>query len=78
MRGPLSIDTGSGSVEAPAVSAPVVLVETRSGGIDLDFPREVDSVRRDRVRGRLGDANGRIRIDTGSGSVRLLGAADPT
>jgi hypothetical protein len=56
----------------------VVLVGTRSGGIDLDFPREVDSVRRDRVRGRLGDANGRIRIDTGSGSVRLLGAADPT
>lgn len=70
----LDADTGSGSVtvRAPADLGATVDIETGSGGIDLDFPVEVRSVRRDRVRGTLGDGRGEIRIDTGSGSVRLL------
>ncbi len=70
----LVIDTGSGSVtvRAPADLGGMVEIETGSGGIDLDFPLTVNSVRRDRVRGALGDGDGAISIETGSGSVRLL------
>ena len=70
----LVIDTGSGSVtvRAPSNLGGMVEIDTGSGGIDLDFPLTVNSVRRDRVRGELGDGDGAIMIDTGSGSVRLL------
>lgn len=70
----LDIDTGSGSVtvRAPADLGAMVEIDTGSGGIDLDFPLEVTSVRRDRVQGRLGDGQGNIRIDTGSGNIRIL------
>lgn len=70
----LDADTGSGSitVRAPAELGATVDIETGSGGIDLDFPVEVRSVRRDRVQGTIGDGRGEIRIDTGSGSVRLI------
>jgi hypothetical protein len=74
----LVLDTGSGSVtvRAPANLGGMVEIDTGSGGIDLDFSLEVKSVRRDRVRGRLGDGEGTIRIDTGSGSVRLRRAGN--
>jgi hypothetical protein len=70
----LGVDTGSGSVtvSAPADMGATVEIDTGSGGIDLDFPLEVRSVRRDHVEGRIGDGRGQIEIDTGSGSVRLL------
>jgi hypothetical protein len=70
----LVLDTGSGSVvvRVPADIGAMVEIDTGSGGIDLDFPLEVSSVRRDRVQGRLGDGDGTVRIDTGSGSVRIL------
>ncbi len=70
----LEIDTGSGSVtvRAPVDLGAMVEIDTGSGGIDLDFPLEVGSVRRDHVEGRLGDGRGRLEIDTGSGSVRLI------
>jgi hypothetical protein len=70
----LDADTGSGSitVRAPAGLGATVDIETGSGGIDLDFPLEVRSVRRDHVQGTLGDGRGTIKIDTGSGSVRLI------
>lgn len=70
----LEADTGSGGVtiRAPASLGATVDIETGSGGIDLDFPVEVRSVRRDRVRGTIGDGRGEITIDTGSGSIRLL------
>lgn len=72
----LVVDTGSGSVtvRAPDNLGAMVEIDTGSGGIDLDFPVEVTSVRRDRIRGRLGDGQGTIRIDTGSGSIRILRA----
>lgn len=69
----LDVDTGSGSVtvHAPDDLGAEVDIETGSGGIDLDFAVEVRRVRRDHVTGTLGDGRGRIRIDTGSGTVRL-------
>jgi len=70
----LDADTGSGSitVRAPAGLGATVDIETGSGGIDLDFPVEVRTVRRDRIRGTIGDGRGEISIDTGSGSIRLI------
>lgn len=70
----LDVDTGSGSVtiRAPENLGAEVEIETGSGGIDLDFPVQVRSMRRDEVHGTLGDGQGRIRIDTGSGGVRLI------
>jgi len=70
----LNVDTGSGSVtiHAPADLGAQVEMETGSGGIDMDFAVQVRSVRRDHVVGTLGDGQGTIRIDTGSGGIRLL------
>lgn len=70
----LEVDTGSGSVtvRAPANLGAAVEIDTGSGGIDLDFPLQVRSVRRDRVSGTLGDGDGVINIDTGSGSIRIV------
>jgi hypothetical protein len=70
----LDVDTGSGSVTivAPQDLGGIVDLSTGSGGIDMDFAVQVRSVRRDRVRGTLGDGNGTITIETGSGAIRLL------
>ncbi|MHB1194010.1 MAG: DUF4097 family beta strand repeat-containing protein [Longimicrobiales bacterium] len=70
----LDVDTGSGSViiSAPQDLGGIVDLSTGSGGIDMDFAVQVRSVRRDRVRGTLGDGNGTITIETGSGGIRLL------
>ncbi len=70
----LMIDTGSGSVTvwAPASLGAQVELDTGSGGIDLDLPLEIRQVRRDYLRGVLGDGRGWIRVDTGSGAIKLL------
>ncbi len=70
----LDVDTGSGSVtiHAPKDLGAEVDIETGSGGIDVDFPVQVRKVRRDLLTGTIGDGNGRIRIDTGSGGVHLI------
>lgn len=70
----LDIDTGSGSVtvHAPSDLGARVEIETGSGGIDVDFPVEVRTIRRDSLIGTIGDGRGRIVIDTGSGSIRLI------
>lgn len=69
----LEVDTGSGSVmlRLPAELSAEVDVETGSGGIDLDFPIMATHRSRGELRGRIGDGQGRIVIDTGSGSVRI-------
>ncbi len=69
----LDIDTGSGSVTVwlPESLGADVEIDTGNGRIDLDFPIQIRSVSRDHVEGSLGDGDGRIRIDTGSGRVRL-------
>jgi hypothetical protein len=71
----LMIDTGSGgvTVRVPANLGAEVEVDTGSGGIDVDVPLEVREVRRNYMRGILGDGQGTIVIDTGSGGVRLIG-----
>lgn len=70
----LEIDTGSGSVtvRAPASLGAQVEVDTGSGGIEVDLPLEVEVARRAYLRGVLGDGEGRIHIDTGSGTIRLI------
>lgn len=70
----LEIDTGSGGVVV-YVSDDLdarIEVDTGSGGIDVDFPLTISEVERTHLVGRIGDGRGQIRIDTGSGSVRLL------
>ena len=48
-----------------------VVVDVGSGGISVDLP--ITYIRRSRsfVQGVIGEGYGRIRIDTGSGSVRI-------
>ncbi len=58
-------------VRLPAELGAEVDIETGSGGIDMDFPIMVTRQSRDELRGRIGDGQGRIVIDTGSGSVRV-------
>ena len=70
----LMVDTGSGSVTLylpPGLGAEIE-AETGSGGIDVEVPVQIRSVKRDHLLGRIGDGRGRINIDTGSGSIRLL------
>lgn len=72
------IDTGSGGVTlaVPESLSADVEIETGSGGITVDFPVSVTVIERDFFRGRIGGGGGRIRIDTGSGSVRVTRAAN--
>lgn len=71
----LVIDSGSGSVviRMPQGLGAEVELETGSGGIDIEGPLEIRQVRRNHVRGVLGDGRGTIRVDTGSGGIRLIG-----
>lgn len=70
----INIDTGSGgvNVRVPRDLGAEVYIETGSGGIRSDVPIEIQRKDRDSLRGRIGDGKGRIVIETGSGSVRLL------
>ncbi|MFC1661065.1 DUF4097 domain-containing protein [Gemmatimonadota bacterium] len=70
----LVVDTGSGgvTVRVPASLGAQIELETGSGGIDLDLPLEVREIRRNSMRGTVGDGEGRISIDTGSGAIRLI------
>jgi lia operon protein LiaG len=70
----LLVDTGSGSVTLylPSGLGAEIEAETGSGGIDVEVPVQIRSVKRDHLLGRIGDGRGRISIDTGSGAIRLL------
>lgn len=69
----MRLDTGSGSVTlyVPDALGAQLEVDTGSGGIDTEIPLQVVQKRRSHLRGRLGDGNGQIVIDTGSGSVSI-------
>ncbi len=70
----LTARTGSGSVTIGLPRDPNLELDVRtgSGGISTDFPVTMDQVRRNELRGRIGTGNdGRLRISTGSGGVRL-------
>lgn len=70
----LSVETGSGgvTVRAPATLSAEVDVETGSGGFQTDFEIVTRRVSRNHIQGRIGDGKAQIRIEAGSGSVRLL------
>ncbi len=67
------IDTGSGGVTlaVPRELGAELIVDTGSGGISTDIPIQITQRKRSHLRGKIGDGDGRIEIDTGSGGVRL-------
>lgn len=78
----LDLRTAPSSVEVDAGSGPVTLslpssigatldIDTGSGGISTDFPIRTDRVERNRLRGTIGNGNAQIRVETGSGAVRI-------
>jgi DUF4097 and DUF4098 domain-containing protein YvlB len=70
----LKIDAGSGgvTVRLPSSLSAEIDIETGSGGIDTDFAVQVTRFEQRHMVGRIGDGRGRIRIESGSGQVRLL------
>jgi lia operon protein LiaG len=70
----VSIEAGSGGVtlRLPASTGATVDIETGSGGIQSDFEVKVQRMERRALHGTMGDGRGRIRIEAGSGTVRLL------
>ncbi len=69
-----TVDTGSGSVtlRVPDGFGAEIELDTGSGRIDVGLPMELRSARRDHVQGRIGDGSGRLTVDTGSGSIRII------
>jgi lia operon protein LiaG len=69
----LDVESGSGGVTLllPGTLDAEIDISTGSGGIDSDFPVSVNRMERHRLRGVVGKGTGRIRVETGSGSVRL-------
>lgn len=70
----LNVETGSGGVtiRAPATLSAEVNVETGSGGFQTDFEITTRRVGRNHVEGRIGEGKGRLSVEAGSGTVRLL------
>ena len=70
----VEIDAGSGGVtlRLPANLGATFDVETGSGGIDTDFEVKVQRVERRALRGTVGDGRARVKVEAGSGTVRLL------
>lgn len=70
----LVIDGGSGgvTVRLPATQGADVDIETGSGGIESDFAVQTTRFGRNHLRGQIGNGRGRIRIESGSGRVRLI------
>lgn len=70
----LEVETGSGdiAITAPPTLGAEVEIETSSGDIETDFPMQITRHGRDHMTGRIGDGQGTIAIETGSGEVKLL------
>jgi len=69
----LTIDTGSGAVTlvVPDELGAQIELDSGSGGIDVEVPVRVGRSERNYLRGVVGDGNGEIEIDTGSGRIRI-------
>jgi hypothetical protein len=71
----LYVDTGSGDVTitVPADLGAAVDIETGSGDIDLqNVTVRTTRLEKDHLTGEIGDGKGRMKIETGSGGVRLV------
>lgn len=70
----MTLDTGSGDVtlRVPATFGATLEVDTGSGDLDTDLPLTITRKSRTSLVGKLGDGSGRVRVDTGSGDVRIL------
>lgn len=70
----LDVETGSGgaTIRVPATLSAEIEAETGSGGFSTDFEVTTRRFGRNHISGRIGDGKGRITIEAGSGSVRLL------
>jgi len=70
----LAVDAGSGGVtiRLPSTQGGDVDIDTGSGGIESDFAVQTTHIERNHLRGRIGGGNARIKIESGSGHVRLL------
>jgi hypothetical protein len=70
------VDTGSGRIvlQIPRDASLDVRAETGSGDIDLDLEGGVELRRkqRDEVEFRIGGGDARVRLDTGSGGIRIV------
>jgi lia operon protein LiaG len=69
----LEIEAGSGgvTVSVPASFGARLDIETGSGGINVDLPVTNRRAARGSLTGSVGDGNGSVQIETGSGGVRI-------
>jgi Putative adhesin len=67
------VDTGSGGVVVVVGNSfnAAFEIETGSGGIDIDVPHTLSRSEHGYVRGQIGNGQGSLAIDTGSGSVSI-------
>ena len=70
----LSVETGSGgaTIRLPAAQGGEIDIQTGSGGIESDFAVQTTKLGRNHLRGHIGNGEARIRIEAGSGHVRLI------
>ena len=70
----LIVDSGSGSVtiHVPANFGARLTVDSGSGGFDSEIPITITHRHGSEIEGSVGDGKGELRIDSGSGAVRLL------
>ena len=70
----VSIEAGSGGVtlRMPAATSASVDIETGSGGIDTEFEVKLSRIEKRALRGTIGTGKGHIKIESGSGNVRLV------
>jgi lia operon protein LiaG len=69
----VDIDSGSGAITLwiPPTLGAKIDIDAGSGGIDMGVPVSVTRYESDHVVGTIGDGQGTIRIDAGSGGVHL-------
>ena len=72
----ISVDTGSGSVTiaVPSSFGSTVDLSTSSGDVETDIDIQVTRRGRQSLTGRIGDGQGRLTVETGSGDVTIRGS----
>jgi lia operon protein LiaG len=72
----IMVDTGSGNVtiSVPAGFGSAVNLSTSSGDVETDIDIQVSRRGRQHLVGRIGDGQGRMTVETGSGNVTIRGS----